>query len=636
MDNHIKITEIKCPGCGSTLKMPSDGTRFVKCEYCGGEYAVSGLQGEVTPRKAPDWQPALPVRQTGKEEPELSRILYAVGAIAVFAVVIYLMISSQREKAREAEKQTAFEILEKNADSLYNPREAGERENAAFHGLLGEAVAAAFGKDADSVTEEELSKIRWIADKKDMDFTYIGYSFEDPLENADAEIVWLTYQNSAGSRYESGYEKLAALTGLKKLETKRALSECNLEGLQLTALTASIDSLSKAAESLEDPSLIRELNIENSIGSLEGLESFPKVEKLSVSAGMLSDIRVVTAMPCLTSLTLKRADALNDFAVFGSMEKLEELSLESENIKVLDFAGRIPQLKSLEISDGKLLDLKGIEALENLEKLSVTDCMELKDMGAVESLTGLKELTLEKSYDCEEPSLTALTGLESLTLKNFHSCGFLENLTKLTRLSLQNCDLPEEIDLSGLTELRELSCTTSSSDRSFAFVDSISSLESVNMRGIVTYEDISGIFALPHLKELNINGAECEIDFDRIAENSSLESLEIAGVKLYENANVSGGGGIVYVTYDNVYLAEHLDFLKAFPNLRRLNLSGNEIRDINFAESLGKLEELDISDNYVTELRPLAAISSLRFVNCKGNPVNNLQVLGDSVLVISE
>lgn len=632
MDNHIKITEIKCPGCGSTLKMPSDGTRFVKCEYCGGEYAVSGLQGEVTPRKAPDWQPALPVRQTGKEEPELSRILYAVGAIAVFAVVIYLMISSQREKAREAEKQTAFEILEKNADSLYNPRE----ENAAFHGLLGEAVAAAFGKDADSVTEEELSKIRWIADKKDMDFTYIGYSFEDPLENADAEIVWLTYQNSAGSRYESGYEKLAALTGLKKLETKRALSECNLEGLQLTALTASIDSLSKAAESLEDPSLIRELNIENSIGSLEGLESFPKVEKLSVSAGMLSDIRVVTAMPCLTSLTLKRADALNDFAVFGSMEKLEELSLESENIKVLDFAGRIPQLKSLEISDGKLLDLKGIEALENLEKLSVTDCMELKDMGAVESLTGLKELTLEKSYDCEEPSLTALTGLESLTLKNFHSCGFLENLTKLTRLSLQNCDLPEEIDLSGLTELRELSCTTSSSDRSFAFVDSISSLESVNMRGIVTYEDISGIFALPHLKELNINGAECEIDFDRIAENSSLESLEIAGVKLYENANVSGGGGIVYVTYDNVYLAEHLDFLKAFPNLRRLNLSGNEIRDINFAESLGKLEELDISDNYVTELRPLAAISSLRFVNCKGNPVNNLQVLGDSVLVISE
>lgn len=636
MDNHIKITEIKCPGCGSTLKMPSDGTRFVKCEYCGGEYAVSGLQGEVTPRKAPDWQPALPVRQTGKEEPELSRILYAVGAIAVFAVVIYLMISSQREKAREAEKQTAFEILEKNADSLYNPREAGERENAAFHGLLGEAVAAAFGKDADSVTEEELSKIRWIADKKDMDFTYIGYSFEDPLENADAEIVWLTYQNSAGSRYESGYEKLAALTGLKKLETKRALSECNLEGLQLTALTASIDSLSKAAESLEDPSLIRELNIENSIGSLEGLESFPKVEKLSVSAGMLSDIRVVTAMPCLTSLTLKRADALNDFAVFGSMEKLEELSLESENIKVLDFAGRIPQLKSLEISDGKLLDLKGIEALENLEKLSVTDCMELKDMGAVESLTGLKELTLEKSYDCEEPSLTALTGLESLTLKNFHSCGFLENLTKLTRLSLQNCDLPEEIDLSGLTELRELSCTASSSDRSFAFVDSISSLESVNMRGIVTYEDISGIFALPHLKELNINGAECEIDFDRIAENSSLESLEIAGVKLYENANVSGGGGIVYVTYDNVYLAEHLDFLKAFPNLRRLNLSGNEIRDINFAESLGKLEELDISDNYVTELRPLAAISSLRFVNCKGNPVNNLQVLGDSVLVISE
>lgn len=636
MDDHIKIAEIKCPGCGSTLKMPSDGTRFVKCEYCGGEYAVSGLQGEVVPRKAPNWQPAVPMTQTVKEEPILYRILYVVGAFAVFAAVIGMMISSKKEKAREAEEQTVLEALEKNADSLYDPRETGERENAAFHGLLGEAVEAAFGKDADSVTEEELSKIRWIADKNDMDFTYIGYSFEDPLENADAEIVWLAYQNSAGTRYESGYEKLAALTGLKRLETKRALSECNLEGLQLTGLAASIASLREAAEALNDPAMIRELDIQNSIGSLEGLESFSKVEKLSVSAGMLSEISVVTAMPCLTSLTLKKADALNDFAVFGSMEKLEELSLESENIKVLDFAGRIPQLKSLEISDGELLDLNGIETLENLEKLSVTDCTELKDMRAVESLTGLKELTLEKSHNCEEPSLAALTELESLTLKNFHSCGFLENLTKLTSLSLQSCDLPEEIDLSGLTELRKLSCTTSRSDSSFAFVDSISSLESVNMRGIVTYEDISGIFALPHLKELNINGAECEIDFDRIAENSSLESLEIAGVKLYKNANVSGEGGIVYVTYDDVYLAEHLDFLKAFPNLKRLNLSGNEIRDINFAESLGKLEELNISDNYVTELRPLTAITSLRSVNCIGNPVNNLQVLDDSVLVISE
>lgn len=635
IDNHIKITEIKCPGCGSTLKMPSDGTGFVKCEYCGGEYAVSGLQGEAVQRKVPDWRPAPPVRQVRKEESKFSRILYSLVVFAIFGTVIYLMITSQREKEKEAEKQEMFAALEENA-ALYDVGKADGEDDTAFPGLLGEAVSAAFGKDADTVTEAELTKIKWIADKSDRDCTYIGYSFEDPLENAEAEIVWLTFPNSIGTRYESGYENLAALRGLKRLETNKSLSECRLEGLQLTSLIASVSSLGEAAAALDDPNLIKELGIESSLESLEGLELFPNVEKLSLSASRLKDINEVTAAKRLKSLTLDSADVLHDFAVFGAIENLEELNLASENIKVLNFVDRLPQLKSLGISDGKLLDLSGLEALQQLEKLSVTDCSELENMKAVESLTGLKELILEKPHDCAEPSLAGLTSLESLTLKNFRSCGFLESLTNLKKLSLQSCDLPENIDLSGLTGLRELSCTTSLSDRSFAFVKNMPSLESVNMRGIVTYEDISGIFALPHLKELDLSGAECEIDFEKVGENPSLETLAMAEMKLYENVDVSGGGGLVYVTQDDVYLAEHLDFLQAFPNLRRLNLAGNEIKDIGFAESLGKLEELDISDNYVTELRPLAAIPGLRVVNCKGNPIDNLQVLDDSVLVISE
>ena len=281
----------------------------------------------------------------------------------------------------------------------------------------------------------------------------------------------------------------------------------------------------------------------------EDLELFPNVEKLSVYASDLSDVSVLATMPKLKSLTLENADALSDFAVFGTIANLEELIIESENIKALNFLNRIPNLKSLGIADGGLLNLDGLEEMKSLEKLSVTDCNELKDMKAVESLTGLKELTLEKPYDCEEPSLGALTGLEKLTLRSFGSCGFLQNLTNLKKLSLQSCDLPAGIDLSGLTQLKELTCTTSWDDRSFAFVGDITSLESVNMRGIVTYDDISGVFTLPNLKKLDISGAECEINFGKITENPSLESLKMSGIKLYENVSVTGGGGIVYVDW---------------------------------------------------------------------------------------
>lgn len=640
MDNDMKIVEMKCPGCGSTLRIPPDGTRFVRCEYCGGTYAVNWNQG--TQRPAPNWRPAPPppsVQQDKNKEDALG-LKITLGLLASVFLIGGIFWVSGRQKAKE-EAEVADQVkypeieMEDIAGSSGRMEEDPETVTE-FSGLLGEMILSAFGKDAGSVTPQELSQIKWIADKSDFDYIYIGYSFEDPLENPDAEIEWLVYPDDIGVRYENGYEGLSALKGLKRLDTRKSLAECNLKGLKLESLSAPIYSLEDAAAAVDDPSLIRELGIDGSIESLQGLNLFPNVEKLSVYASSLSDISEVTAMPNLKSLTLENADMINDFAVFGSIENLEELIIESENIKALNFVGRLPHLKSLGIADGELLDLNGLETLTELEKLSVTDCMELKDMKAVEGMTGLKVLTLENPYDCEEPSLDALTGITELTLENFQSCDFLRNMTELTELSLNGCDLPENIDLSGLTKLKKLTCTTSYTDRSLKFIGGISSLESVNLRGMVTYEDISGIFALPAIKDIDISGIECEIDFDKVGENTSLESLEMSGVKLYENVSVSGGGGIVYVDWDDVFLADHLDFFRSFPNLKKLTISGNEIKDLGFVEDLGKLEEIDFSDNYVTELRPLAAIPSLKKVNCSGNPIGNLQALDEAVVIINE
>ncbi len=246
-------------------------------------------------------------------------------------------------------------------------------------------------------------------------------------------------------------------------------------------------------------------------------------------------------------------------------------------------------------------------------------------------------MSLEKPYNCEEPSLAGLTGLKRLTLDNFDSCAFLSKLTELEELTLRSCDMPSNIDLSGLTQLKRLTCTTFYQDRSLAFVKNISSLEYLNLGGMVTYEDISGIFALPNIRELKLSGMECEIDFDRVGDNSSLESLEMAGVRLYENVKVYSSGGMTSVYYDDVFLAEHLDFFEHFPSLRKLDVADNELKDLEFAGSLVNLEEIDFSENYVTDMHVLASIPSLRLVNCTGNPISNLRVLDENhVHVINE
>ncbi len=334
---------------------------------------------------------------------------------------------------------------------------------------------------------------------------------------------------------------------------------------------------------------------------------------------------------------LTKPDNIYDFTVLASGGALESLSIESEYLKSLDFLKRMPQLKSLELKDGEFLDLNGIEALQNLEHLSIVNCDELTDMSSVNKLLELRELTLDKPYKCPEPSLAQLSKLQNLTLEGFDSCTFLPKLTNLEELVLHSCTFAADLDLSGLSHLRKLECTSYTDDKSLNYVSRLTALEELDLGGIVTYEDISGIFSLPNLKKLNISGMECEIDFDKIVDNPSLESLELAGIKLYENVKISGGYGIVNVDWDDVYLVDHINFLTHFPNLKRLDIADNKLEELDFAAELVKLEEIDFSDNYVTDMHVLSTLPCLQQVNCKGNPISNLRVLDEArVNIISK
>lgn len=628
MGETVKITDLKCPRCDGVLKMPAGNERTVQCEFCGNVFVIDMGQG-AGGRRIPQWEPV--PRRDRKESVSRGSVVGTIVGVVCFLILVgvkaYYRVQSQ-EAARQAQRRETWEsyMVDQYTREIYYSTEQEEEERAVLSGMLEQMVMNAFGKDAGSVTREELDRIQWIADKTDLDNTYLGYSFDNPLENPDARLEWLTFPRGS----DKGYAGLYLFGGLKKLETGSSLSLCDLRGLSLESLSASFSALEDAAAALDNPAALRQLTVGSSVKSLAGLDLFPNLESLTIDAGSLGDVSAVVALERLKSLTLKDADAIDDFAVFASMENLEELCIESENLKSLDFLRRMPWLQSLGLTGGKLLSLDGIEVLEGLKKLSVTDCRELRDMDAVGALDSLVELELERPYDCGEPSLSGLDGLQSLTLDNFETCSFLPDLTGLKELTLHSCSPSPGLDLSGLTELKRLTCTTFYQDMSLNFVQEIASLEYVNLSGIMTFDDISGIFRLPGIREIVLNGTECEIAFDRISENTSLESLEMAGIKLHENAQVYSSGGMTSVYWDDVFLAEHLDFFGNFPSLRRLDIADNEITDLGFAEGLERLEEIDFSDNYVTDMRVLASIAALRLVNCAGNPISNLRVLDEN------
>ena len=229
MGDMVKITDLKCPSCGSALKMPAGNTKKVQCEYCGNEYVIdagsapgqapaqgntgnagalgnSGVPQTPPTRPVPQGQPA-PQWQTASQDdgkpdskglhPVVRWIMVVICFVGLVALRVY-----RKMPDREAQRQQEAprEVMESIAASVntYNPAVTNrEEEPEELSGLLEQLVAMAFGKDAASVTQEELAQIQWIADKSDFENIYMGYSFDNPLENPDAELEWFTFPSGS-------------------------------------------------------------------------------------------------------------------------------------------------------------------------------------------------------------------------------------------------------------------------------------------------------------------------------------------------------------------------------------------------------------------------------------------------------
>ena len=96
---------------------------------------------------------------------------------------------------------------------------------------------------------------------------------------------------------------------------------------------------------------------------------------------------------------------------------------------------------------------------------------------------------------------------------------------------------------------------------------------------------------------------------------------------------VVGAGGVG--GYLGAMLARTYGHVTLVVRGRRMeSIRENGLTDLSFAESLGALETIDFSDNYVTDVSPLAGLQNLKQVTGTDNPVSNYEVLGTSVTVV--
>lgn len=639
----MKIVELKCPSCGGKLKIDEKNPNIAICEYCSLQHAIEWDRDQAYFDRRINYQvPKAPVttKRTGWEfDGWKRRVLVAavfIGFIFLLCVVKFFEKGSGTQKENEETAQSISveesmkEIVQANIERASQLPE--EVKEVKLTGILGEMASQIFGLPPEEITEEQLSTIKWIETKYESEYHWVGYSFDDPGKE-DAELTWIAFSREL----DLGQQCLSLFQGLKKINLNNIIKKDYIEGLQLESIGGYFDDPAELAEMLDDPSLIKELQFNSGVTDLEGLEKFSNLETLYIANSELTNIDQLKELPRLKKLVLEGFDSLSDFSVLSSMDQLEQLSLGSERLKILDFVKEMKNLKCLTITSGSMLSLNGIEESVELAELSISGCESLKEADAVTKLSDLRQLSLEIPYGCAEPDLGGLGNLESLTLSGFEDCTFLGSLSQLKVLILDNCTLSDNLDLSHLTELRELSyCTFATTERNISFITRLPALEKLDLQGICTYQDISGIMNMPNLKELNISGMKCEIDFNRIKDNQMLESLSMNGMILYNNVQVGGDEFFTYADWDDVTLSEHTGFLSHFKNLKNLSIAENELTDIEFVRELAMLETIDFSDNYVTDLSPLSEISGLKQVVCTGNPISDEGVLDNKVILIME
>lgn len=642
----MKITELKCSACNGSLTVDNNNPNIAVCDYCGTKFVLEsessgnvhlGSRTEFVGHDSQAFQrtqgtyPGTSVNRgtySGTAGNVPRRSGNPVAAVSVVLIITTICISvavaMNIYRGSGSSEGGSYAIYSQGNDDY-------EEEEQKLGGLLAVFAGKVMEKPADTITGEELAKFTWISVTGSGETLTIGYSFADP-DAEDTELSWVSLSSEEGE--STNMDSLPLFSGLKKFETTSHVSADMLAGLSLESLTCYEHSLQDIAEMLDDPSLIREINLTGSPENLDGLDQFPELAKLMFRAGKISDISSLATLKSLKDLVIESGDSIGDFSVLYVMTGLESLSVDSESIKDIGFIRDMPELQSLSLIDNNLLNLNALEGKDQLQSLMIKSCDELIDSSGVSGLTGLRHLYLELPYKCPDPDLSGLTELETLMITRMDTVQFLRNMSKLEVLQMQYCDIDDSSAFEGLASLKSFSCSSLGYDTGWDFITRIPALEVIKLNSMATYKDVSMLFNIPTLREIYLNGMECELNFASLQRNESLEIIEMDGVKLYKNVKISGGGGITYVDYDKVTLDEHTGFLANYPNLKQLSLADNKLTGIAFAAELLYLEQIDINSNYITDLKPLEGLDYLSTVYCSGNPVENYRVLADEVIIV--
>lgn len=620
----------KCPMCGTKLKMINGRMTCKDCGYyvreqgdATGTYSAAQMNtptqpGGSAPQSTGYQTSAGRIDPTQKKGNKTGAIVATVAGVVGSIVLIVAMVFA-RQMLSDGLSNLWDNVFPSSENTPEEPKTAPDAETprssrmngshmprSEFFRQLAEVI---FDKSSSGITPEEMASVTAL--EIDMDEHTIYYQVNYDSGNP------LTFDNEIGANMT--LSDLSYFTGLELISlVDGSFKKGDLDGLENLYAIYSDNSLQELAEIVPHPENITNLGVYGTSlvfdKTLEDVLSFSNLEYLTLGNCMfLEDISALSEIGTLKGLYLSDLDRVNDYSVFMSLTGLEELSIQSTQIKSIDFVSVMPNLTYFGLEDSKVTNIDALSNCPNLTSLYLMNNYDVEDYTAIGELTQLTALTVFKHTDSPIPSLDKLTALEQASFGKLWE-GELSLVTAAPNISQLYLDhsFDDRLELLADLPLEYLALVDCSlDDRSSLGLLASLPLVQLDMTGSYVFGNIESVFGIPTLQYLYLDRVVGVIDFDNVPDNDSLLILSMNGFKL--NSEAYGGSKLP--------LSEHYDLFEHFPNLEQLSLASTDIDSIEFVEKLPYLQYLDITENRVTSLKSLESLADFWRVDCGGNTI---------------
>ncbi|NFD04291.1 DUF5050 domain-containing protein [Clostridium botulinum] len=392
----------------------------------------------------------------------------------------------------------------------------------------------------------------------------------------------------------------------------------------------------------------------NILGNISFVSSLEKLEYLSIANTDVVNIDVlknlinlrkldITGCAQINTQVLNHVEIIgNEIVNFGDKVLEREIRELINNYSEPIYKRQLSSITKLELSGRCIVDLQGLESMENLTYLDLSN-NEISNIDSIKKLVNLKKLVLHKNKIGSIKSIESLKYLEELDLSNnlIGDITALGGLSQLTRLDLSRNGIVSINSLGSLINLQYLSLYENKISEGEEYLKKLYSLRELYLKnsGVSNFDVTLAYYNNLEKKDFTTNSdfivfdEKLDSDLAKIIreilgkdENTNIYKSEvdtITDLNLSEEAisrlNISSR-----LTNTNVI---NLDGIQYFSNLHSINLRGHgKLEGLENLIPIRGLIKLDLQGREInyTSLYYIKYLTSLRYLY-----LNNMNLTGD-------